>query len=110
MAKYFGKVGFVETMETAPGVWEEVATEREYSGDVIRDSRKWEGGEHLNDNLNIGNTISLIPDDYAIDHFFALRYIYWMGTCWKINTITFERPRITITIGGVYNGNKTWSP
>ena len=30
MAKYYGKIGYAETVETAPGVWKEQITERNY--------------------------------------------------------------------------------
>ena len=30
MAKYYGVIGYVETVETSPGVWEEQITERNY--------------------------------------------------------------------------------
>ena len=40
MAKWSGKIGFVVTSETKPGVWKEVATDRTYYGDLIRNTRK----------------------------------------------------------------------
>ena len=46
MPKYFGKIGFMETRETAPDVWTEEITEREYSGDVLRVQKRWQGSEH----------------------------------------------------------------
>lgn len=105
MAKYFGPIGFVEHKETSPGVYEEVSVEKSYSGDVLRNSRRWEAGENLNDNLTIANTISIIADDYACEHFFAIRYLYWMGTYWKVTSVSVEPPRLVLSIGGVYNGN-----
>lgn len=105
MAKYFGPIGFVEHKETSPGVYEEVSVEKSYSGDVLRNSRRWEAGENLNDNLIIANTISIIADDYACEHFFAIRYLYWMGTYWKVTSVSVEPPRLVLSIGGVYNGN-----
>ena len=46
MPQYYGTIGFVETRETAPDVWTEELTEREYSGDVLRIQRRWQGSEH----------------------------------------------------------------
>ena len=40
MAKFFGKIGFAETLEAAPGVWRPNITEREYFGDLIRRSEE----------------------------------------------------------------------
>ena len=104
MAKFYGIIGFVETVETSPGVWEESATERNYSGDVIKDSKHWQAGENLNDNLTINNKISIIADPFAYENLPMIRYVKWMGVSWKITNIDVERPRLILSIGGVYNG------
>lgn len=106
MAKYFGRIGYAETVETVPGVWEEVIQERQYYGDVIRNARRWENGESLNDNLVVSNSISIVADDYAYQHFAFIRYVEWMGVLWKPSSVEIQRPRIILQIGGVYNGNK----
>ena len=106
MARYFGKVGYAETVETVPGVWEEKLVERNYYGDVLRNSRRWENGESLNDNLVISNSISIVADDYAYTHLAFIRYVEWMGTLWKPSSVEVQRPRIILQIGGVYNGDK----
>lgn len=103
MAKFYGVIGYAETKETAPGVWREVITERSYYGDVIRNTRRWEGSEHLNDDLNINNLISIVADAYANENFFAIRYITWMGSKWKVTNVEVQRPRLILTIGGLYN-------
>lgn len=107
MAKYYGRIGFAETVETTPGVWDEVITERNYYGDVIRNSRRWENGESLNDNLIISNSISIVADDYAYTHFAYIRYVEWMGVLWKPTNVEIQRPRIILQVGGVYNGDTT---
>jgi len=103
MAKFYGAIGYAETKETAPGVWRESITERSYYGDVIRNTRRWEGSEHLNDDLNINNLISIVADAYANENFFAIRYIIWMGSKWKVTNVEVQRPRLVLTIGGLYN-------
>lgn len=103
MAKFYGPIGYSETVETKPGVYEEQIVERNYYGDVIRNSKRWENSEHLNDNININNTISVVADAYAYEHFFAIRYVKWMGASWKVSSVEVERPRLILTIGGVYN-------
>lgn len=103
MARFHGAIGFVETQEGAPGVHNEVATERNYYGDVIRDTGRWERGENLNDNLVIDNQISIVADAFANSNFQAMRYIKWMGASWKITNVQIQRPRLILTVGGVYN-------
>lgn len=107
MAKYYGKIGYAETEETSPGVWTEKIIERTYRGDVIRNARRWENGEGLNDNLKVSNAISIVADDYAYAHFAFIRYVEWMGVLWKPTYVEVKRPRIELQIGGVYNGDTT---
>lgn len=104
MPKFYGKVGFIETVETSPGVWTEEITEKYYSGDVLRMSKSWQSGEHLNDNLQVSVQIRFVADPYAYQHFHSLRYVEWMGARWKISTAEPLYPSITVTLGGVYNG------
>lgn len=104
MAKFYGIIGYSVTEETSPGVWTESITERNYYGDVIRNTRRWQPGEGLNDNLTINNIISIVADPFAYQHFHAIRYIKWMEASWKIDNIEVQRPRLILTIGGVYNG------
>lgn len=103
--KFCGVIGFVESKEIAPGVWEDEATERTYFGEVTRNYQKWDSNsEKLNDDININNSISIVADDYADVHLQNMRYIYWKGVYWSINTIEVNRPRLVLSIGGVYNG------
>ena len=103
MNKYYGTVGYVEFSETATDVYQEVKTEREYIGDVLRNTRRWQGTEHLNDDLNVSNRISIVADPYAYDHFQYIRYCTWMGTKWKVTNVEVAYPRLILDLGGVYN-------
>lgn len=104
MAKYYGQVGFAETTETRPGVWEEVITERNHYGDVLPNIRRLEAGQSINDNVTLNNKLSIVADPYAQQHFFAIRYVRWMETLWKVTNVEVQSPRLILTIGGVYNG------
>lgn len=104
MAKYFGKIGFFETVETAPSVYEEQIVEREYYGDMTRVTRQLQNSEHLNDDLNISNQLSIVADPYAMNHFFSIRYVEYCGAKWKVNNVDVEYPRLLLSLGGVYNG------
>lgn len=105
MAKFYGVVGYSETSETSPGVWDSVITERTYSGDVIRNTSRWTtSSDSTNDDLNISNQISIIADPYANQNFHSMKYIEFMGTKWKITSVDVQYPRLILTIGGVYNG------
>lgn len=103
MAKWFGKIGFAETKETKPGVWEEIITVREYYGDVTRNTRRFQSSENLNDNIAVSNDISIVADPYAIQNFHSIRYIEFMGAKWKINNVEVSYPRLILTLGDICN-------
>ena len=104
MAKFYGNIGFAETVETEPGVWVEETTVRPYYGDLVRNTRRLENSGGVNDNVNISNDISIIADPYANHNFHSIRYIEFMGAKWKVSNIEVQHPRLILTIGGVYNG------
>lgn len=105
MAKFYGEIGYAELVETSPGVWEEqISTKRNYCGDLIRNSRRLQASDSLNDNINISNEISIVADPFAYQNFHAIRYAAYMGTKWKITNVEVQYPRLLLTIGGVYHG------
>ena len=106
MAKFYGAIGYGESVETSPGVWQDGIVEYSYYGDVIRNTRKLQEGESLNNDLSVGNSISIVADAYANEHFFAIRYIQWAGTYWTVSDVEVQSPRLLLRLGGVYNGPK----
>lgn len=104
MAKFYGVIGYFVTKETSPGVWEEDVTERSYYGDLIRNVRKTQSSDGLNDDINIANEISIVADPFANENFHSMRYVHFMGAKWKITSVEVQYPRLILTIGGVYNG------
>ena len=84
MAKFYGKIGYANTVETKPGVYEEQIVERSYYGDLIRNTRRLQSADQVNDDINISNEISIVADPYATNNFHTMRYAVFMGTKWKI--------------------------
>jgi len=105
--KWYGTIGFGVTEETVPGVWEETVTEGEYYGDLLRDIRQYSTPSTLNDNLNINNQLSILADAFAYEHFHTIRYAVIYGARWKVTSVEVQRPRLILSIGGVYNGPET---
>lgn len=101
--KWSGKIGFVETKETRPGVWENVTTERNFYGDVIRDIRKNQSSGQVNDDINISNRISIVSNSFVRDNLSFMKYIEFMGAKWKITDVEVQHPRLVLTIGGLWN-------
>ena len=104
MRKFYGPIGYVTQQEISPGIWDDVAVERSYRGDILQNIRKWEPTEHKNDDVVISNRISIIADIFAYENLSTIRYVSWMGIRWKVNNIEIQRPRLILTLGEVYNG------
>lgn len=110
MAKWYGRVGYVETVETGPGIWEPSVTERHYFGDLLKYVSKWSTNTNsVNDNLNVANQISIVADPYAYQHFSSIKYVEFMDTMWLVTSSELQHPRIILTVGGVYNGPQAGS-
>ncbi len=104
MAKFYGTIGFVTTVEKAKGVYVEEPTERQYYGDLIRNTRKIESSGYVNDDINVSNEISIVADAFAYQHFASMKYVVLMDAKWKITSVEVQYPRLKLTVGGLYNG------
>ena len=106
MARFCGEVGYgvLEETPSDSGVWVDVITEVPYFGDVIRNTRKLEAGDGLNDNLSVNNSISIIANEYANQHFFEIKYVRWEGVLWTVTSVEVKAPRLILSLGSVYNG------
>ena len=104
MAKFYGSVGYAVSEETVPGVWEERIVEYSYYGDVIRNNRKLQSSNQLNDNIIVSNEISILSDPFANENFQFIRYVTFMGSKWKVQSVDVQFPRLVLTLSEVYNG------
>lgn len=106
MAKWFGVIGFnAGTKETSPSVFVEDIQERKYIGDVIRNSRRLQTTDKVNDDLEVSNEISIVADPYAMNNFHSIRYVTFMGSKWKVTSVEVQFPRLNLTLGGLYNAH-----
>lgn len=104
MAKFYGAIGYAESVETKPGVWKDQITERMYYGELVRNTRSLQSSDQLNDNINVANEISIVADPFANQNFHLMKYVEFMGAKWKISKVEVRYPRLILTVGGVYNG------
>lgn len=104
MPKFYGAIGYALPEEIKPGVvaYTNIA-ERMYKGDFVKRTTKWNPSDDLNDNLELQDDISIVADEYAYTHSNFMKYATLFGTKWRIKSISISRPRITISLGGVYN-------
>lgn len=104
MAKFYGPIGYAQQVETKPGVWEEQIVEKFYRGDVLRNTRRLQSTDKVNDDINVGNEISIVADPFANGNFHSMRYVGFLGARWKVTNVEVQYPRLILTLGGLYNG------
>lgn len=108
--RFCGIVGYATSAEESPGVWKDTITEKTYYGNVVRNSRRLEAPSlvppETNANLSLENSFSILADDEAYVNWTKMRYVIWEGSYWSIDSVEVQRPRIILTIGGVWNGVK----
>lgn len=107
MARFSGKVGFGASTLTAPGVWEDVITVRPYKGDFVRNANSIRVDEEIGGVIDASKTISIRADKYAIQHSDEIRFVEWDGDFWEVVSTELQSPRLTLSLGGTYNGPKS---
>lgn len=104
MARFFGEIGYGVSVESVPGMWQDVITEKAYYGDVIRNTKQNQEGQSVNNDISVSNSISIVADEYAGEHFLAIRYIRWLGVLWTVSSVEVQHPRLVLRLGAKYNG------
>jgi hypothetical protein len=107
--RFYGTVGYASNDESSPGVWTESITERSYYGDVIRNTRRLAAPSmtppETNPETSVENSISIIGDADAYENFMKMRYVLWEGSYWEVTSVEVRRPRLILSLGGIWNGN-----
>lgn len=102
MARYCGEIGFGEQQEVSPGIWSSAVTKKRYYGDIYRNKRTiTDNGIH--DNIRVNNEISIVCDPYARENFMNILFATVNGQSWKVESVEVTRPRLILTLGGIYN-------
>lgn len=106
MNKFYGRIGYVQTVEKTPGVWVEKIIEKPYYGELSRFSSNLEGGSTVVSNINLANEISIVADPFANENIASMRYVVFMGTKWKIKSVEVLYPRLILKMGDIYHENE----
>lgn len=102
--RFYGPVGFEETVNAGRGVFVPKIVERTYYGDVIRwSSRRIAETQQQNDDIRMNNSISIVADAYASKNYHQIKYVVWDGVKWNVTSVTVGRPRLTLELGDVYS-------
>lgn len=103
MAKFTGLVGYVTDEQTAPGVYEPVENSKRMRGDIIRLSSS-QNGDKVNSDITLNHRVSLVGDAYAFGNYFSIKWIELDGMKWEVSSVEVQRPRIIVSVGGLWNG------
>lgn len=105
MAKFYGNIGYFSTIEEPEnsGIWVEKIVERQYYGDFVRIARNLQSENKVNGDININQSISIVADEYAFENFANIKYVEFGGNKWKVSYVEVNHPRLTLTVGGLYN-------
>lgn len=111
MGKFYGSVGYATSVEETidnegTGVWHDQIVEREYYGDVVRRSSKWQNSGYVQDDLRIVEDISIVADPYAYENYSKIKYVVYMGVAWKVTSVDVQRPRLILAMGDEWNGDR----
>lgn len=103
MTRFFGKVGYSHPTRSE-GVVENVITERSYAGDELRNVRYFAQGESILGKVTFQTRLSVVADAFALENYRDIVYVDWEGALWTVESVTTERPRLVLVLGGKYNG------
>lgn len=106
--KWYGKVGIIEEcVEVEPGIYEDNAiVERMYCGEVKNLRFRFNNSNGINNDVHMTKVIEIIADPIAVQSAPNIAYVEYLGRLWKVEDATpLDYPRLSLTIGGVYNGN-----
>ena len=104
--KYSGTIAFVHTEETSPDVWQEVETERQYTGDLLENHLHAELTSDINMSPGVNVSLSIVMDPYLRDNFHHIRWLTFNGSKWTIKTVDVNFPRLRLYLGGLYNAEE----
>jgi len=107
MTKFAGMVGFASGQtedEGRPGIVEVTYVDHPMRGDLLRASKTEQEGNEKLDTLVLSNRISVMGDKYSYSNFMSIAYVIWMGQKWKVASVEVQKPRLILTLGGVWNG------
>ncbi len=99
--RYYGKIGYWDTVEVKPGLFENQMVYKTYKGDVIRNYKRNQDGSKVNSDISVNNLISIVADPYARDHFFKIKCVEWQGALWKVSSVEVQWPRLNLELGGL---------
>ena len=93
-----------EISEVEPGDFRNVYDELKNVNSTVKESGVTKSdGKTLNPNSIYDTTLSFIIPNDKNNRIFNIEYVMYLGNKYKVKSIRFNRPRIEIVLGGIWN-------
>lgn len=104
MARFSGILGINRgPVEVSPGIYKPQIEEIVVTGEIRQEQLSW-GQANLREGLRARHVLSIVtPDDGELG-FGEVEYIEWQGKKWDVISVAYKRPRLELSMGGIYNG------
>lgn len=104
MPRYNGRIGYITQSD---GVFLSDTIEyRIYSGDILSLTGSVEQEENAVDSVKVTNRISVLADAWADKNYLSIVSAEYGGRMWEVVRTEVKRPRIILTLGGMYERHK----
>ena len=104
MNKFFGEIGYTISEEVRPSVWMPKLVKQNYYGDVIKENRRRDTADLVNDKVRLSVRISIVADENLIQNASNIKYVEYLGTKWNVSDVEPAHPRLILALGDVYTG------
>lgn len=104
MSRFRGPIGITRGHhETEDGIIRQYIDEVEVYGEIRNDGASW--SQHgMNESVRAKHLLSVVTPEQSVIDFNAVVYVVWQGRKWSVTAIQYKRPRVELTLGGLYNG------
>lgn len=98
------QIGFGQSEEVRPGIWEDVILERDYLAEVLQRTETFDVSGSVIPGYRTTTSVSVLSDGPLKVNYTDLRYVVFGGVRWTISSAVVQPPRLNLFIGEVYNG------
>ena len=108
MARFRNLVGFFTDGKLVGGVWKEDVVERPYGGKILNETlSSTESSEKYHEDVRLQSRVSIVADSYAFENIPQIKYVIDEdGDAWQVTSVEIKRPRLILSLGGLYNGRR----
>jgi len=103
--RYAGLIGVkLPPEEVSPGVWHPRVKTIKVRGKIYALKVSWSSGTLQQETPRATHKLTFIGTAELLSDSLLPLWVEWQGTKWEVISVDYQRPRIELRIGGVYNG------